>query len=71
MLPALPTGMQWTSGASPSSVDDLEGSGLLALDAERVDGVDDGDRRALAELADDRQRVVEVASHLEDTRRRG
>ena len=37
MLPALPTGMQWTSGASPSTSTISNGGGLLALDAVRVD----------------------------------
>ena len=46
MLPALPTGMQ-SASSSPSSSSDLEGGRLLALEAERVDAVDERDRVAL------------------------
>ena len=66
MLPALPTGMQWTSGASPSCVDDLEGAGLLALDAVGLTELTTVTGALLAELADDVERLVEVAPHLQD-----
>ena len=65
MLPALPTGMQWKSGASPSTSTISNAAGLLALDPVRVDRVDHRHRRPLAELADDGQGLVEVAPDLE------
>ena len=46
-------------------VDDLEGAGLLALDAGRVDRVHQEHRVGLAELAGDLQAVVEVAVDLD------
>ena len=63
MLPALPTGMARIVGRAAQVVADLEGGGLLALEAERVDRVDQGDRMVvlLGERADDPERVVEVA----------
>ena len=55
------------SGAWPSDVDDLERRGLLALDADRVDGVDQRDRREVGDdLAGHLQAVVEVAVDLND-----
>ncbi len=53
------------SGASPERVHDLEGAGLLALDAGRVDGVDQEHRVGLPQLPGDVQAVVEVAVHLQ------
>ena len=44
MLPALPTGMQSASRSSAELLDELEGRRLLALEPERVDGVDERDR---------------------------
>ena len=61
MLPALPTGMQSASGASPEVVAHLEGAGLLPLQAVRVERVDQRDRMALDQLAHRRQRLVEAA----------
>ena len=52
MLPALPTGAV-DVGRVAEGVDDLEGRGLLALDAGRVDLVDELDRVGLGELAGD------------------
>ena len=53
MLPALPTGMQSASSgrSGPSSSSELERRGLLALEPERVDAVDQRDRVALGQLA--------------------
>ena len=49
-------------------VADLERGGLLALEAERVDRVDEGHRVVvlLGERADDRERLVEVAVDGDD-----
>ena len=68
MLPALPTGIARTSGRPPEVVADLERRGLLAVDAERVDRVDERDRMVvlLGERADDAERRVEVAVDRDD-----
>ena len=54
-------------GRAAEVLADLEGGRLLALDAVGVDRVDERHRRSrvgrLGELADDAQRVVEVAVH--------
>jgi len=42
-------------------LEDLERSGLLSLDPEVVDGVDERHRVPVRELADELQRLVEVA----------
>ena len=68
MLPALPTGRQWMSGASPSASTTSNARGLLALDAGRVDRVDELDRVGLGELAREGQAVVEVAVDLQQGR---
>ena len=60
-LPALPTGIARASGRLAQLLDHLEGGRLLALDPVRVDRVDELDRVLVGELADDRQRLVEVA----------
>ena len=67
MLPALPTGMHSASSSS-ELLDQLEGRRLLALDAELVDRVDERDRVALDQLADERQRLVEVAAQRDHPR---
>ena len=60
MLPALPTGSATTSGGA-ELIDDLEGAGLLARDAVGVHRVDHDDAPIVAERANGRQRLVEVA----------
>ena len=67
MLPALPTGMQSASSVA-ELLDDLEGGGLLALEAVLVDGVDERDRVAVGQRAHERQRLVEVAAQRDDAR---
>ena len=67
MLPALPTGMQSASSSSSSSMIS-NGAGLLALEAELVDGVDERDRVVVGERAHERQRLVEVAAQRDDAR---
>ena len=62
MLPALPTGIASAAGRLAELLDHLERRGLLALDPVRVDRVDELDRVLLRELADERERVVEVAA---------
>ena len=42
--------------------------GLLALEAEGIDGIDDGDGLGLADLADEAQGVVEIAVDGHDLR---
>src|SRR3954469_17701087 len=49
-------------------VQQLEGRGLLAFDAERVDRVDQRDGMALGELAHELERLVEVAAQRDDAR---
>ena len=49
-------------------VQHLEGRGLLALEAERVDAVHERDRMSLHELAHERQRLVEVAAQRDHAR---
>ena len=49
-------------------VDDLERGGLLALEPERVDGVDERDRMARGQLAHERERLVEVAAQRDHAR---
>ena len=68
MLPAFPTGMQCAVGRVAERVDDLERGGLLPLDADRVDRVDDLDAGTLPELAHDVERDVEVAVDRHDPR---
>ena len=65
MLPALPTGQAVDVGGVAERVDDLERRRLLALDARRVDRVDQLDRVGLGELAGQGQAVVEVAVDLQ------
>ena len=60
-MPALPTGIASASRRLAELVEQLEGSRLLAFDPVGVDRVDQLDRVALGQLADDPQRVVEVA----------
>ena len=50
------------------SVDDLEGGGLLPLDAIGVEGIDQGNGVLLGQGADDIQRLVEVAVNGDDLR---
>ena len=45
--------------------DDLEGRGLLALQAERVDRVDDGDRGVVGDFLHQPHAVIEVALNLQ------
>ena len=66
MLPALPTGMKRCVRRIAESVDDLERRRLLALDAVRVDGVDQRDGVLRAVLARQAQGVVEVAVNRDD-----
>ena len=69
MLPALPTGMQCDVGRVAEHVDDLERGGLLPLDAERVDRVDDRRRRPRSPSSRTIvERVVEVAADRHDPR---
>ena len=68
MLPALPTGIASAAGRLAQLVDHLERGGLLALDPVRVDRVDELDRVLLRELADERERVVEVAADRDHPR---
>ena len=67
-FPALPTGIASASGGPPELLADLEGGRLLPLDPIRVDGVDQLDRVALGQLADDPERVVEVAADRDHAR---
>ena len=53
-------------GRVAEDIDDLEGGGLLALDAEGIDGIDDGDGLGLADLADEPQGIVEIAVDGDD-----
>src|ERR1022692_1149519 len=46
----------------------LEGPCLVALDAERVDRINDNDRRAGRQLTDDLEGDVEIASYLQHLR---
>ena len=55
-------------GRLAEHVDDLEGAGLLALDAVGVDRVDDGDRQVLGQFARQVERLVEVAADLQHLR---
>ena len=59
---------QWMSGASPSASTTSKARGLLALDAGRVDRVDQLDGVGLGELAGQGEAVVEVAVDLEQGR---
>ena len=68
MLPALPTGMHSASSGVAELLEHLEGRRLLALEAERVDAVDQGDRVALGELAHELEGLVEVAAQRHDAR---
>jgi hypothetical protein len=68
MLPAFPTGCR-ARRAPHELVDELEGRGLLTLEAELVDRVDQRDRVALGQLAHQLERLVEVAAQA-ITRRR-
>ncbi len=67
-LPALPTGMQSASGRAAEVLDDLERRRLLTLEPEGVDRVDERDRVLVAELAHERERLVEVAAQRDDAR---
>ena len=67
MLPALPTGMH-SCVELVQRLDQLEGGGLLALQAQRVDRVDQRDRVAAGELAHELERLVEVAAQGDDAR---
>jgi hypothetical protein len=53
-------------GGVPEQVDDLEGSGLLALQPDRVDGVDERDGVVPGEPLGHLEAVVEVAAHHDD-----
>jgi hypothetical protein len=56
-------------GSGAKRIDDLERRGLLAFDAERVDGVDQRDGRVVrGEFAGQFQAVVEIAVNLDDLR---
>ena len=68
MLPALPTGIARMSGARPRSSQTSNAAGLLALEPERVDRVDERDRVVvlLGQGPDDPQRGVEVAVDRDD-----
>ena len=57
-------------GGIAEFVHDLEGSGFLSLDAEGIDGIDDGypRRRVAADLAHQAQGVVEISVHLHHAR---
>ena len=62
-------GQRMHVGCGAERVDDLERRGLLAFDAEWVDGVDQRDGREVGgELAGQLQAVVEVAVDLDDLR---
>ena len=67
MLPALPTGMQSASIVA-ELVEDLERRRLLALEAERVDRVDERDRVLGRQLAHELERLVEVAAQRDHAR---
>ena len=58
-------GHQVVVGGVTETVDDLEGRRLLALEADRVDRVDQRDRVAVGERAGELEAVVEVAAHLD------
>ena len=68
MLPALPTGMQWTSGAVSQGVDDLESARLLAFDPVGVYGVHYGHRLSFREFTHELQSPVEISPHLDHFR---
>ena len=55
-------------GCVAKLIDDLEGGGLLTLDAVGVDGVDEGDGMAVGELAGEGEGVVEGAVDGQDSR---
>ena len=55
-------------GRAPQRVANLERRSLLSLDPVRVDRVDDLDVPLLADLADDAQRVIEIAAHGDHAR---
>jgi hypothetical protein len=61
-------GQHMDVGSIAEDIDDLEGRGLLALDAIGVDRVDEVDRVGLGEFAAQRQAVVEVPVDLEQGR---
>src|SRR5256886_17489981 len=65
-VPRVADGDQVVVGCHAELVHDLEGGGLLPLEPERVHRVHERHRMALGDLADDRQRLVEVAVHGED-----
>ena len=65
MFPALPTGRQCTSGASPRSSTISKAARLLALQPVRVHRVDQGHRVLGGQLPGQFQAVVERAVHLE------
>src|SRR5690606_4174922 len=62
-VPGVADGQHVDVGGVTEGVDDLEGGGLLALEPEGVDRVDQGDRVVLGERPHDGQAVVEVAVH--------
>ena len=65
MLPALPTGRTWMSGASPRASTISNDGGLLTLDPVGVHRVHQLDRVRLGELAGGHEAVVEVAVDLQ------
>ena len=64
MLPALPTGRQWMSGASPSA-STISKAAVFCPSTGRVDRVDQRDRIVGDEFAGQLQAVVEVALDLQ------
>ena len=69
VLPRLPPGRAITSGiCQPQLLEQLEDDRLLPLEAERVDRVDEVDVVAVGQLAQQGQRLVEVALDLDDPR---
>ena len=65
MLPPPPYGITNASGAPPSSSTISKTAVFWPCPAVRVDGVDEHVRAAAAELLGGRERLVEVAAHLE------
>ena len=71
MLPALPTGMQCTSGASPSASQISNAAVFWPSMRNGLIEFTTVDAAALAELAHDVERVVEAAADRHDLARRG
>ena len=64
MLPALPTGSRWTSGASPRMSTISNDAVFCPCEAVGVDRVDERDRVVLGRARGRSQAVVEVAADL-------